>query len=218
MNDRKREPAINPVIELMRGVAALMVVYAHYWKMAGIEAGLTGFSYTGVDLFFVLSGFVFAPYFFGQPLQTAPFFIRRFFRIYPLYLVGVVLYWLLKQGWIEGSWSLLAKHLLFLHTWQNYQIAYALNPAFWSLPPEVEFYLLLPLIARFVQGMRSVSLLFIAAIMLRLGLDWLSPPEQGVVNQSLILSFHLPGLLSEFLCGAIAWKIVQSSMTTALRT
>ena len=46
-------------IELLRGVAALMVLLAHYQlQFAGRPAWL-GFSQTGVDLFFVLSGFVF---------------------------------------------------------------------------------------------------------------------------------------------------------------
>src|SRR5690554_6518793 len=79
-------------IELLRGVAAMMVDYAHYHAMAGIDASLSVFTFTGVDLFFVISGFVFAPYFFGKSLEAKPFFIRRFFRIYPLYVVGVAVY------------------------------------------------------------------------------------------------------------------------------
>lgn len=79
-------------IELLRGIAALMVVFAHYYALTDINPGLLTFSFSGVDLFFVISGFVFAPYIFGKKFIVIPFLIRRFFRIYPLYLAALLFY------------------------------------------------------------------------------------------------------------------------------
>ena len=206
-------------VEGLRGLAALMVVYAHYWQTAGIQAGATAFAFTGVDLFFVLSGFVFAPYFFGRPLALTPFLVRRICRIYPLYVLGVLAYagWRGHDGQTLG---LVLRHLLFAHTLESREIAFALNPAFWSLPPEVEFYLALPLLALLfgrVQSSARVMGLVVLALALRLALSWHEPRTPGAVNLALILNVHLPGLLIEFLIGVVVWHGVRSPAGPGLR-
>ena len=88
-------------VEAWRGLAAWMVVYAHYWAGADSSWPLLRFCFTGVDLFFVLSGFVFAPYFFGRPLVPRSFALRRFFRIYPAYLLALLIYVAMK--YLDGQ-------------------------------------------------------------------------------------------------------------------
>jgi peptidoglycan/LPS O-acetylase OafA/YrhL len=190
-------------------VAALLVLAGHYGSAAGIRSTLLGFSFTGVDLFFALSGFVFAPYLFGKRLQLAAFGLRRLFRIYPLYLAALATYAglrLLNGQPVHYLWQ----HALLLHTWQTHEIAFFFNPAFWSLPPELEFYLALPLLARWVQGARQVAVLAALALTLRLVLGALHP-EPGQINAAFVLGVHLPGLLVEFLCGTLAWHFARSS-------
>lgn len=196
-------------IELLRGVAAMMVVYAHYHAMAGIDASLSVFTFTGVDLFFVISGFVFAPYFFGKSLEAKPFFIRRFFRIYPLYVVGVAVY-VGIQVWQGGRAEYLLEHLLFLHTFKSPEIAFFYNPAFWSLPPEVEFYLLVPLLAMFVRRANTLFLMVAVALVMRAVIAYSSPTD-GAITLWFVLGVHIPGLLVEFLIGALAWMVVKRS-------
>lgn len=181
----------------------------HYGSAAGLRSTLLGFSFTGVDLFFALSGFVFAPYLFGKRLQPAAFGLRRLFRIYPLYLAALAAYAgirLLNGQPVQYLWQ----HLLLLHTWQTHEIAFHFNPAFWSLPPELEFYLALPLLVRWIQGARQVMVLAALALVLRLVLGALQPGP-GQVNTAFVLSAHLPGLLVEFLCGALAWHFARGS-------
>lgn len=202
-------------IELLRGLAALMVVYAHYHGFAGIDANLTLLTFTGVDLFFVISGFVFAPYFFGKNLAPGPFFIRRFFRIYPLYVVGVSVY-IAIQLWHGGPAPYVLEHLLFLHTLQSPEIAFFYNPAFWSLPPEVEFYLMLPLLALFIRRARTLFMVVGAALVMRAIIAYASPVD-GAITVWFVLGVHLPGLLIEFLIGALAWMVVNRSPGLQLR-
>ena len=76
----------NPVIEGLRGLAAMLVVATHYAHLITDQAGAWGFASTGVDLFIVLSGFVFAPYMLGKPLYYPAHLVRRLLRLYPLYL------------------------------------------------------------------------------------------------------------------------------------
>lgn len=196
-------------IELLRGIAALMVVFAHYWKVMELDTKMFSFSFTGVDLFFVISGFVFAPYLFGKKLSTVPHFIRRFFRIYPLYIIALCLY--AGLHWYQGlEIKYFLHHLFFLHTLESHEIAFHFNPAFWSLPPEVEFYLFLPLLAYFIKGNNRFWILVAIALMSHLIIAYLIPLDDSI-STALKLSVHLSGLLIEFLLGSIGWLIVKNS-------
>jgi peptidoglycan/LPS O-acetylase OafA/YrhL len=96
-------PTHVPELDGIRGVAALMVLVWHF-----VGAGLRGaadplaqgagqilmFGRTGVDLFFVLSGFLITRILIadrGQPRTIAGFLVRRFFRIWPAYLLLIAL-------------------------------------------------------------------------------------------------------------------------------
>lgn len=203
-------------IELLRGLAALLVVAAHYRGLTGADAGLMRFAFTGVDLFFVISGFVFAPYLLGKPVPLASHALRRFFRIYPLYAVAVLAY--AGLHWTQGQGvEHLSEHLLFLHTWQTREQAFFYNPAFWSLPPEVEFYLLLPLLAACSRGIIGLAWLGGLALAVHLAVAFASPVDPAAVNWAWRLSFHLPGLLIEFVLGGLAAWWVRRGMTPAWR-
>ncbi|MFA7605112.1 MAG: acyltransferase [Rhodocyclaceae bacterium] len=213
-------------IELLRGGAALLVVLAHYRDMLGLEYWAVNFTFTGVDLFFVLSGFVFAPYLHGRRLDPIPFYIRRFFRLYPLYIVAVLLYAALhlhqNSGNAGHTLTLILKHALFLHTTQDIATAFSLNPAFWSLPPEVEFYLVLPLLC--LLGGHPGRALSIAAcaLILHLALAAASfstaqPAATHTTTLPALLLVHLPGLLVEFMLGTLAWQLNRRLRTDAQR-
>lgn len=199
-------------IEFLRGMAALMVVHAHYSGLFQNGPGWMSFTFTGVDLFFIISGFVFAPYFFGKALRPAAFFIRRGFRIYPLYLTALLAYAVIRLSYGQSA-LYLTQHLLMLHTLQSYEIAQYYNAAFWSLPPELEFYLVLPLLARAFQGPKRVLGLLCAAAALHLTLAFLSPTDRTQLNLAALLNYHLPGLLTEFLMGVLAWHLLRQKLT-----
>ena len=76
------DPRRIPALDLCRGVAILMVVVFHF--------GYLPFGFLGVDLFFVVSGFVVSRLLFrqvenGVVVRFGPFFIRRAFKIIPSY-------------------------------------------------------------------------------------------------------------------------------------
>jgi peptidoglycan/LPS O-acetylase OafA/YrhL len=83
-------------VQALRAIAALLVVCVHMGNSQGFEArylhagspllaGFTNVGYTGVDLFFIISGFIMTVTTLGRrKLPTsADFFIRRVIRIYP---------------------------------------------------------------------------------------------------------------------------------------
>lgn len=203
-------------LEAWRGLAAWMVVYAHICSFAGWDSPLLRFTYTGVDLFFVISGFVFAPYLLGRQLPLKAFWVRRFFRIYPAYLAALSIYLLLKLG-AGQELKYVWQHLLFAHL-QSREMAFFYNPVFWSLPSEVEFYLLLPLLAWLAQGKAGrVAGLLVIAWALRLGLGYASNGQTTPENAAFIWMYHLPGMLVEFLLGTAAWLLAQQRISGFLR-
>ncbi|MBK9234600.1 MAG: acyltransferase [Rhodoferax sp.] len=199
---RPASVAEDPVIEALRGVAALLVVATHYAYMLSSQPGAWGFASTGVDLFFVLSGYVFAPYFFGRKLSVWPHLIRRFFRLYPLYVAALLLYVALKLP-DGGAWRHFGVHLFMGHTLRSTEVAFYYNPAFWSLPAEVEYYLLLPLLVWLVARVRFLGLL-LGSIALHMALLATAEPGEPATSARAIALVHAPGLLVEFLFGSAA--------------
>lgn len=209
----------DPVIEALRGWAALMVMATHYIQLLPSQTGLWGFASTGVDLFFVLSGYVFAPYLFGKPLSLAPHLIRRFFRLYPLYICALLLYVGLHLP-ASSAWDHFGIHLVMGHTLASPEIAYFYNAAFWSLPPEVEYYLLLPLLAwsaiRFASARHRFTALLVLAALMHLALVAAGTPNEGITARA-IATIHLPGVWIEFMWGSMAYALAQHAGRVANR-
>jgi peptidoglycan/LPS O-acetylase OafA/YrhL len=74
-------------VQALRGLAALLVVFAHFIEHGGIIKSnailITG--RFGVEIFFVISGFIIARVLGDEPFKPGAFAIRRIFRIVPLY-------------------------------------------------------------------------------------------------------------------------------------
>lgn len=196
---------MNFAVEAWRGVASLMVLWAHWGPPLGWPMGPMAFAFTGVDLFFVLSGFVFAPTVMaGRVPALGPYAVRRFARIYPAYLVALAVYVLL--AWQAGKpLRYLPEHLLMAHM-QSREMTFYYNPVFWSLPAEVTFYGLVPVLAWWL-GRRTTlrwTVVFAVALALRLGMV---PLADGTAQNLAYLGLHhLPGLLLEFLMGVWVWQ------------
>jgi peptidoglycan/LPS O-acetylase OafA/YrhL len=142
-------------LDALRGLAALGVVGYHFRDL--LQNGHHGrwleplrFGSWGVTLFFVLSGFVIHYGFLtsGQPLDYGRFLWRRFWRIYPAYLVSLAV--LVAVGFNRHtSWGKavadVVAHLLMLHNF-NRSTFFSINAVFWSLAVEWQFYLAFPLL------------------------------------------------------------------------
>ena len=189
-------------VEAWRALAAWMVVLAHFGPPAGLGGPVTGFAFTGVDLFFVLSGYVFGPYWLqAQPQCWSAYALRRVFRIYPAYLVALAV--MVALAWLQQRPLLhLPEHLLFLHV-QSREMAFYYNPAFWSLPAEVGFYLLLPWLAGW-SAARPVRLWALAAAALALRATLTLGADATEQNAAYVALHNLPGIAVEFAFGIAA--------------
>jgi peptidoglycan/LPS O-acetylase OafA/YrhL len=140
-------------LDHLRAIAILAVLCFHYqfFGRPEWEAGrISKFGWSGVDLFFVLSGFLIAGQLFatvarGKPISLREFFIKRFFRIIPPYLLVLVLYLVFpvmrEWGRPWPAWKYFTFTLNFGQDLSHYgSFSHA-----WSLCVEEQFYLLLPL-------------------------------------------------------------------------
>jgi peptidoglycan/LPS O-acetylase OafA/YrhL len=78
----------------MRGLAILLVIFYHNFGFINYFF----FGWLGVDLFFVLSGFLITNILIGTPTQPGflkKFYIRRTLRIFPLYYLTLVIFFIL---------------------------------------------------------------------------------------------------------------------------
>lgn len=208
------------VVEAWRGIAALLVLWAHWGLPLGWPVGWMAFAFTGVDLFFVLSGFVFAPALLQSTVPSLPAFaLRRVSRIYPAYLVALGLY--VALAWQAGQPLLyLPEHLGMLHL-QSREMAFYYNPAFWSLPAELGFYVLLPLLGwclarqRLPAAQRHALWWGLLALALGLRLALLNAADGAGQNLAYVLLNHTPGLLVEFLLGTWAWQRWRKGVSTS---
>ena len=140
----------------IRFFAALAVIAFHLYLAAPgafprYAASLASYGFIGVSLFFVLSGFVLAYNYVGKPLDRQKFWVARFARVYPAYLVALVI-GLLTYGEIAlGQTSAWTATQLFtegtlLHTWLPWT-ACGINCPGWSVAVEAFFYALFPFVA-----------------------------------------------------------------------
>jgi len=191
-----------PVLDGVRGLAVLMVLVFHFvGQMLATNAlehvivSVTKYGLLGVDLFFVLSGFLITGLLYearGRPNYLRNFYLRRVLRIFPLYygvlavvffvaplipiLRGATLDYLLeRQAW---AWAYAVNVFLALH--EEWSFSY-LNH-FWSLCVEEHFYLVWPfvvlLLARRPRALIitclavSLGAMLARVIGIAIGLNW----------------------------------------------
>jgi peptidoglycan/LPS O-acetylase OafA/YrhL len=148
-----------PSLDGLRAVAVLLVLMFHAWfEIPGyIQPGELPqqfpifYGRTGVQLFFVLSGFLlFIPYarwIFGlqrQPDMTL-FYKRRILRVCPAYWASLLFLMVVNPFTTPDVIDGIA-HAFFLANISRDWV-YSINPVFWTMSIEVQFYLLLPLLA-----------------------------------------------------------------------
>lgn len=215
-------------IDILRGFAALSVVVYHVielfdWKAFPSSGPLLWFraGWMGVDLFFVISGFVIGLSAFSEIDRCGPwhfqrpFFARRVVRIVPLhYLTMLVFVALISPELLfTNFWVNLTSHLLFVHN-LNLNLHGAINGSNWSLATEMQFYVLMLLVAPWIRVGRwwVIATVFIGvAWAWRYGVTlFVSSSEQQGPFPVFVAATQLPGMLDEFVVGLLLARLVRS--------
>lgn len=212
-------------------MAALFVFIFHYgYFNPGIRLDLSvpfigyllqfpiGFGFSGVDLFFVLSGFLLALPFARAALtnsahQPLPhYYKRRLLRVFPAYYAQLAII-LIFGAWFV-TWRPLGEASLLAHLFMFFNIGWEpVRPMvgiWWTLPVELSFYLLLPLIAWFMRPGRWLIFLPVGVLFSVIYRWWSAEHFAAAPEGAVFLAAsHLPGSLPEFLLGASAALLVQ---------
>ena len=235
-----------PVLTSIRFLAAFWVALYHYKKEIvpllpiswhPIATVFLELGACGVSLFFVLSGFILTYTYWDRDITTPgglkSFFIHRFARIYPMYLVSIllvvpILFVLPDAGQVEYTrnhpWLVGLSHLTLTHNWFIEPIQ-AFNAPTWSVGCEVGFYLAFPFLlpriigltahkaARgivFVFALSAVFPLLYSRSAFAIGAALLGLPYASEFDKHLSLSIQMWSLfrIGEFIIGMLIGVLV----------
>jgi len=233
-----RAAAFFPALEGLRGIAALLVVFHHgrsHWLWGWLEG------WNGVTLFFVLSGFLITTLALREEdalgaLRWRAFFVRRLFRIVPVYVVSLALYVV-----AVGVVGIAAGHRgSFFQAVPWYLSPFPEVPFFsrthivfslaWSLGIEEKFYLLWPLLAFVLLRRRArgrlglaLALMFVLQIPIAFGSSGRALAPYSAILAGCILAFLMHNRSSfarlsrfgstPFFLGAAALLVVVHGLT-----
>jgi peptidoglycan/LPS O-acetylase OafA/YrhL len=211
-----------PSLDGLRGLAIGGVLASHFldrWPLTGAGdrafISVVGLGWSGVDLFFVLSGLLITGILvdtLGAASWWGSFMARRTLRIFPLYYLALAVFWVagpaagLVDRWTLGRWGWW--YWSYLGNW-----AFAAGQTipslthFWSLAVEEQFYLFWPLVVWLARGRRLAVVaagLFAAGPLLR----WLIVEASGWPVGS---AFRVtPGRLDQLALGALLAVLLRS--------
>ena len=157
-----------PALDVLRGIAILLVFFYHNFSFLQVFE----FGWIGVDLFFVLSGFLITDILLssqGGRNFFRNFYARRFLRIFPLYYITLIAFFLLapyvfSQQNADVVTYYNTNQLWFwshLQNWLFVNKGMSSSPMlshFWSLAVEEQFYLFWPLIIFILKDLKRSGL------------------------------------------------------------
>lgn len=163
-------------LDHLRALAITMVLFYHYRMFQHPEwlDKSMHFGWTGVDLFFVLSGYLISSQLFskmsaGKEISFGEFFIKRFFRIIPAYLAVLTIYFLIPSFHERESLPPLWKFFTFTQNFGFDIKNFGTFSHVWSLCVEEHFYLFFPLVLialiHFKAERKGILLLFILFVL-----------------------------------------------------
>lgn len=192
-------------LDVLRGLAALSVAVQHF-SGGGIYLGtssvityMLGKGYLGVDVFFVISGFIipWSLHQAGHKLTQIPIFLfRRFVRLYPSYVAACVLLiflWYTSSmiPWFHGGSPHFTFKQLIAHATLTCDFAKQvwLIPVCWTLPVEAQYYCLIGFTFPLLVS-KHVALRYITVVLWFL-FPWLIPVAPYVFPYCALFGFGI---------------------------
>jgi len=197
-------------IDLLRGVAIIFVVCFHYmWHYSpeyllrddNWSLKLASYGWTGVDIFFIVSGFCIAMTIEKIP-NLSEFYVRRFARIYPAYvfcgLITLIFFYLFDLPGREVSWFTGVMNLVFANVIPGLNFQY-IDGIYWALIIELKFYIIFGLIYYTCKDLnKSIFIWILMSVILNIVL---------LIDNNLILSLSsISPHANLFLVGLVAFN------------
>ena len=230
----------NPILHGLRGLAALSVLLFHWGSGIGFfpqaraqmvvttlgkewDLGVfLDFGWLGVLLFFVLSGYLLTAQLLYRDLNKTNiprFWLRRGLRIYPAFWLQLLVLLIVARFFAfmpqSGSGPDIVRHTFL---WINLPpwMTVPMNSVWWTLPVELGFYLVLPLLVLLsnrLGWMKVFAGSVLVTILWRYAVMWFFKGENYASHQVVLDS--IPGALSTFCAGvALAYFIARKGAPT----
>jgi len=219
------EPKKYQYIDSLRGIAILLVILGHVGNLLGSKINsffpdfLTRFinnGHLGVQLFFVVSAFTLMLSYQNRKSEeraTQKFFIRRYFRIAPMYYLGI-LYFTFQAflgfdfsnlHWENLSIPNMVSNLLFIH---GFIPSYINNyvPGGWSITVEFTFYFILPFLCTKITSLNRAIVFTLFSLLFSTFIQYILKGTYFDSNNYLDLFFF--NQLPVFALGILAYWII----------
>ena len=174
-------------IQYLRAIAILMVTFAHTIGSLGLQG--VEFGVQGVDIFFVISGFIMMHIMHQRSQNYLEFFLARFLRIAPLYYLATILILLSGTAYKPTFWHIVQSFSLLKIHWHQPVLVVG-----WTLEYEFCFYLLCSISILLLKSQKSRVIFLFSAL---IGLF--------VVIDLLIFNDKIYGHFLEFLLGMVCF-------------
>jgi peptidoglycan/LPS O-acetylase OafA/YrhL len=225
-----------PGLDGLRGLAALLVAAYHAWVLGGFAVlddgpgrALLGAGYSGVDVFFVLSGVVLMMPFAvtGQRGSLRVFVVRRVARLLPIYLlvmaVAAGFHRYLTHAPIAlppspAGWRLLLEHVLFLQQFNPdlTTMGFGSDGVIWTLTIEACFYVVLPFVA--LYWVRRPLLALLTAGVLACCWQLVATHSGASLRDSVAMTRQLPAYAAHFGLGmTLSVVLVRTDLARLMR-
>jgi peptidoglycan/LPS O-acetylase OafA/YrhL len=195
-------------LNITRFIAALLVIIFHapdnFIALYPFLSGIKGHGKLAVSYFFVLSGFIMSFSYYGRQFTPTQYWLRRFFRIYPLYAFALLLYiGLALRFEAQPPPNILLDSFLCFALIQGFfpAKALALNFPSWSLSVEAFFYLVFPyLFYRLAKQSNTTNAIQTIVVWVLSQIVFIT-----LLSQHLAFSYYNPFLhFNSFMLGAVA--------------
>ena len=223
-------------INALRGLAILAVIvvhcslYGNNQYLPSIFKSVVWSGLHGVQLFYLVSAFTLFLSLDNRDGKEksiwSKFFIRRFFRIAPMYYVGIC-YYLWQDGlgpryWLADfdriTFSNIFSNFFFFHGFNPYWIT-SVVPGGWSIADEMLFYSLIPILFWQIKNVRQAYGFVLITLAIRLFLQITLNTFPLIASERLwdeYLFLYLPSQLPVFALGILFFHIVKSDYTFSL--
>jgi peptidoglycan/LPS O-acetylase OafA/YrhL len=219
------EPKLKTINALtgVRFMAAMLVFLFHFGAAFSERIGMPVFvsnflhnGKVGVSIFFVLSGFILTYTYtqkFAHRLDLVDFFVARFARIYPVYLLALLVMLPVLPKALD-TWSILCV-LGMVQSWtfpySSFGGTWVMQA--WTLSVELFFYIFFPILLVLMRNIKLqtivISLIVAALLIVVLGTPWIDPGVKFVPLLPTSLTPILPVLrLPEFIFGMLICKLI----------
>jgi peptidoglycan/LPS O-acetylase OafA/YrhL len=199
---------VYPAIDSLRGWAIFLVIATHTSQWINVDSHwlkqLILLGFTGVSLFFIVSAMTLCMAHERRTAlgieSTGGFFIRRIFRIFPMWWIVMSIY-LWEKGLGPRDWAIDGINLtdVFLtavgaHGWHPILVN-AIMPIGWTVGVELSFYLLFPLLFVLLRSLPAIFIFIVLSL-------WLSPIWEHEVLTHMYTNMpftpHYQGILHTF--------------------